>query len=227
MKDASPVRLLLVDDHEIVRTGLKFLLQNHRDLKIVGEAATGAAAVEAAALLEPDVVLLDLRLPDIPGEEVCRQIIGTGCEARVLILTSFFDQSTALEAIEAGASGFLLKHIDRTMLHQAIMDVSRGQRVFPPEVAQGLAQALQERGDRRRVDVRLAALSAQEKKVAALVAEGKLNKEIADLMGLSEKTIKNYLGRMFIKVGVGRRSQLAVLYTEYLSGKPAESSESK
>jgi len=218
MKDNPVVRVLLVDDHEMVRTGLRTLLAGYRDLKIVGEAATGAQAVELAASLEPDVVLLDLRLPDIPGEEVCRRIIATGCEARVLILTSFLDQSAALEGIEAGASGFLLKQIDRAMLHQAICEVARGGKVFPPEVAQSLALALQERSERQRVD----SLSLQERRIAALVAEGKLNKEIADLMGLSEKTVKNYLGRTFIKLGVGRRSQLAVLYRESRQGKPPE-----
>lgn len=222
MKETPSIRLLVVDDHEMVRTGLKSLLAGYRDLKIVGEAATGALAVELAAALEPDVVLLDLRLPDIPGEEVCRKIIATGCEARVLILTSFLEHSAALQGIEAGASGFLLKHIDRAMLHQAICEVARGGRVFPPEVAQSLAQAIQERNDRQRIEARIASLSAQERRIAALVAEGKLNKEIAELMGLSEKTVKNYLGRTFVKLGVGRRSQLAVFYMECVAGKPAE-----
>ncbi|MDX6767839.1 MAG: response regulator transcription factor [Candidatus Methylacidiphilales bacterium] len=222
MNPPTPIRILLVDDHEMVRTGLRALLEHFSDLLIVGEAGTGSLAVDLAASLEPDVVLLDLRLPDIPGAEVCRRIIATGCEARVLILTSFLDHATALEGIEAGASGFLLKHIDRAELRRAITDVAAGGRVFPPEVAQSLALALQERNDHRRIEARMAQLSAQERRIASLVAGGKLNKEIAEEMGLSEKTVKNYLGRIFIKLGAARRSQVAVLYMECQPGRSTE-----
>src|SRR4051812_37598295 len=113
----SRLSILLVDDHEVVRIGLRALLKQFRDLEVVGEAATGAAALEQAEKLEPDLVLLDFRLPDMPGDEVCRRIIATGGESKIVILTSFLEETAVLRALEAGAHGFLLKQVDREGLH--------------------------------------------------------------------------------------------------------------
>lgn len=211
MTAATPIRLLLVDDHEVVRAGLRAILRHYKDIQVVGEAENGQQALAQIESLQPDVVLLDLRLPDISGLEVCRQSAAQGCEPRILILTSFLEDRAALEALEAGAVGFLLKQIGREALHQAIHEVMRGQIVVPPEVAGSLAQAAHHRARREGATSRLDTLSPQESKIASLVAEGLLNKEIGDRLGLSEKTVRNYLGHIFAKTGVSRRAQLASL----------------
>jgi DNA-binding NarL/FixJ family response regulator len=215
MNPAPPIRLLLVDDHEMVRAGLRAILRHYQDLEIVGEAETGRQAVALIESLQPDVVLLDLRLPDISGLEVCRQAAALGCEPRILILTSFLEDQSALEALESGAAGFLLKQIGHQALHQAIQEVMAGKVVVPPEVAGSLAQAAHSRARRENAASRLDSLSPQEVKIAQLVAEGLLNKEIGDRLGLSEKTVRNYLGNIFVKTGVSRRAQLASLVTSW------------
>lgn len=226
MSRTPKLKILLVDDHEMVRIGLRSILGRFADLEIVGEAVDGASALKLAEATEPDLVLLDLRLPDLPGQEVCRRIIALGQEARVLILTSFVDEESALASVEAGAGGLILKQIDPPALHQAILDAAQGRMVMPREVAEGMAHALQARSARERVESRLRSLSPQEMRIAEWVAAGLLNKEIADQMGLSEKTVKNYLGNIFIKLAVGRRAQLASLITEHKasSGQPPKTS---
>jgi len=208
---APLLRLLLVDDHEMVRAGLKAILHGFPDIQIIGEAASGREALEMIEAIQPDVVLLDQRLPDITGVEVCLQVAALGCEPRILMLTSFLEEDAALAALEAGAAGFLLKQIGRDSLHQAVRDAHAGKMVVPAEVAATLAQGIQSRSKRQNTDARLASLSPQEAKIAELVAEGLLNKEIAARLGLSEKTVRNYLGNIFIKTGVNRRAHLASL----------------
>jgi DNA-binding NarL/FixJ family response regulator len=220
MNSPKRIRILLVDDHEMVRMGLKALLEQFRDLEFVGEAASGGEAVACAEAQAPDVVLMDLRLPDMSGNEACRRIVATGCEAKVLILTSFLEESAVLLALESGAMGFVLKQVDRDGLHQAIVDVHQGRTVLPPEVARSMASGLQHRSERDEVKRKLALISPQEWKIAAQVAKGLLNKEIGDSLGLSDKTVKNYLGNLFVKLGMNRRAQVASFFIKHMADVP-------
>lgn len=217
----KPISLLLVDDSELVRAGLKSLLgvrSERSQLSIVGEASTAAAAVAEAARLKPQVVLLDIRLPDGSGFEACRQILAKLPDTRVLILTSVIEDSLVYEAMSSGAHGYLLKEINSQALVQAIADVAGGKFVLDPAVTTRVLNLVRNGSPRGGSD-KLSQLSAQERRVLALVAEGKTNKEIAEQMDLSEKTVKNYLSNIFEKLQISRRSQAAVLYAENRHGK--------
>jgi two-component system response regulator DevR len=215
------VDILIVDDSELVRTGLKTLLETHSRttgiaLRVLGEASSAGTAVSEAIRLKPDVVLLDIRLPDASGLEACRQILSLDSEIKVLILTSVIDDSLVYEAMSAGAHGYLLKEIDVHGLCQAIIDVAAGKFILDPAVTSRVFNLVRSGGSsspHNDAD-RLALLSAQERRVLALVAEGKTNKEIGEQMTLSAKTVKNYLSNIFEKLKISRRSQAAVLYTE-------------
>ncbi len=214
---ASPtITLLLVDDSELVRTGLETLLSAGgapASFRIVGEAHSVATAVGECARLQPDVVLLDIRLPDGTGFEACRQILSRLPDTRLLILTSVLDDGAVYEAMSSGAHGYLLKEINAASLCQAIVDVAAGKFVLDPAVT-GRVLNIVRHGAPRSDSDKLSLLSAQESRVLALVAEGKTNKEIAADMQLSDKTVKNYLSNIFEKLRINRRSQAAVLYTE-------------
>jgi two-component system response regulator DevR len=222
-----PVNLLIVDDSELVRTGLKTLLESHsrssgQALRILGEAATAALAVSEAIRLKPAVVLLDIRLPDGSGLEACRQILALDAEIKILILTSVIDDGLVYEAMSAGAHGYLLKEIDATGLCQAIVDVAAGKFILDPAVTSRVFNLVRSGTNSPHAEAdRLSLLSAQERRVLALVAEGKTNKEIGEQMALSAKTVKNYLSNIFEKLKIGRRSQAAVLYSESRSQKQA------
>lgn len=207
------ITLLLVDDSELVRTGLKTLLGTHHDFQIVGEAGSVAAAITEARRLLPAVVLLDIRLPDGSGFEACRQILHAAPDTRILVLTSVIDDNLVYEAMSSGAHGYLLKEINSQALSQAIIDVSKGKFILDPAVTSRVLNLVRNGPPQSEHD-RLAQLSAQERRVLSLVAEGKTNKEIADQMGLSDKTVKNYLSNIFEKLQISRRSQAAVLYAE-------------
>ncbi|MBA4138048.1 MAG: DNA-binding response regulator [Opitutus sp.] len=213
---AKPITLLLVDDSELVRTGLKTLLGSRGDrapFSVVGEAATVAAGVTETARLKPDVVLLDIRLPDGSGFEACRQILAKIPDTRVLILTSVIDDNLVYEAMSSGAHGYLLKEINAQALWQAIIDVAAGKFILDPAVTTRVLNLVRNGAPQSEQD-KLGQLSAQERRVLALVADGKTNKEIAEQMGLSDKTVKNYLSNIFEKLQISRRSQAAVLYAE-------------
>jgi two-component system, NarL family, response regulator DevR len=208
------IRLVLVDDHEIVRVGLRALFSQTDNMEVVAEAGSVADAVKEVAQHRPDVVLMDLRLPDGTGVDACRDILSTHPETRVLFLTSHSDEDAVVSTILAGASGYLLKEIGSKALISAIEMVHGGQSILDPKVTKvvlhqmsilaGKADAPKEsRSDR---------LSPQEKRILALVVQGKTNKEIAKSLGLSDKTVKNYLSNAFQKLHVGRRSQAAALY---------------
>lgn len=208
---AEPVRLLIVDDHEVVRLGLRAALKKVGTIRVVGEAESMASAIQAAKRLKPDAILLDLCLPDGSGVQACREILAWRPETQVLFLTTFADEDAAVAAILAGAKGYVLKEIGSRMLIQTIHTVARGQCVLDPAVSRRVLQRLQGPG---RPDLKTpsAKLSPQEDRVLALVAAGKTNKEIADDLGLREKTVKNYLTNVFQKLHVSRRIQAAKIY---------------
>jgi two-component system, NarL family, response regulator DevR len=205
------VSLLLIDDSEMVRAGLRALLSNEPAIEIVGEAANVAKGVEAAVRLRPNVVLLDIRLPDGTGFDACRQILRQATDTRVLILTSIVDDSMVDEAIRSGAHGYLLKEIDGRGLVNAIRDVAAGKSILDPAVTSRVMQMVKAGHTSRDA---LALLSPQEKRVLALIAEGCTNKEVGVKLNLSEKTVKNYLSTVFEKLHVSRRAEAAVIYAQ-------------
>ena len=213
-----PVRLLIVDDHEVVRVGLRTLLSRVETFEVVGEASTAAQALEQTRTLQPDVVLLDVRLGDESGFNACREIQKLERDVKVLVLTSFADDQVVVEAISAGADGYLLKEVNRDALISAIQKVASGQSVLDAAVTGrvfGKVQSLMQRPGGNK----LALLSNQERKVLALVAEGKTNKEIAAVMGLSDKTVKNYFSNILDKLEMARRSQAAAYFVQQTANK--------
>jgi len=204
------VRLVLVDDSQVVRMGLRSLLSTEPRVDIIGEAGTVATAVETCARLRPEVVLLDIRLPDGTGFDACRQILAQLPDTRVLVLTSVADETLVDEAIRAGAHGYLLKEIDGRGLLQAVFDVAEGKSILDPAVTARVIQLV--KGGSSASRDALAILSPQERKVLALIAEGQTNKEVANGLGLAEKTVKNYLSNIFEKLHVSRRSQAAAMF---------------
>jgi len=211
--EASPIRLLLVDDHEVLRIGLRTLFSEAGGFQVVGEAGTLSSAVTDASRLKPDVVLMDVRLPDGSGVDACRAIRAARPETRVLFLTSVADDDVLLATILAGADGFLLKEVHSDQLIGAVKTVAGGQSILDPAVTQRVmarvktltAQATEDKDD---------PLSPQEQKVLALVAQGLTNKEIAVSLTLSEKTVGHYLENIFQKLQVTRRAQAAVYFTQ-------------
>lgn len=208
------VRVLIVDDHEVVRVGLRTLLSSVPSIEVVGEASSAASALGEVKRLLPDVVLLDVRLGDGSGFDVCREIQKLERDVRVLVLTSFADDQVIMDAISAGADGYVLKEINRDALISAIERVAAGQSVLDPAITGrvfGKIQSLAQNPSGNK----LALLSAQERRVLALVAEGRTNKEIASAMGLSDKTIKNYFSNILDKLQMSRRSQAAAYFVQH------------
>ena len=219
MTEAKTISVLVVDDSELVRTGLKTLLNAPTDsadpgLQVIGEAATLATAVSEAARLRPDVVLLDIRLPDGSGLAACSPILAHHPESRILVLTSVIDDNLVYDAMSNGAHGYLLKEIDAQGLRRAIVAVAAGKFILDPTLTTRVLHLVRDGGIPSSGQDRLAILSNQERRVLALVAQGMTNKEIAEQMGLSDKTVKNYLSSVFEKLKIKRRSQAAVLYLE-------------
>ncbi len=210
------IRLLLVDDHEVVRLGLRALFNRTGTIQVVGESATLAAAVTDALRLKPDVIVMDVRLPDGSGVEACREIRAECPDTRVLFLTSYPDDAVVLSTVFAGASGFLLKEIGGDALIHAVETVAKGQSIFDPAAVQRLLAQLQPpAGDKPHPGD---ALSLREERILSLVAEGKTNKQIAAEFGLSDKTIKNLLSTIFQKLQISRRSQAAALFVKRATG---------
>lgn len=206
----KPIRLLIVDDHEVVRLGLQALFTRHESIELLGEARTGAEAIDKVRQCHPDVVLLDLRLPDRNGIDVCREIREIAPDCRVLFLTSYVDHDAVLATIMAGAQGYLLKEVLGDGLIRAVEDVAAGKSVLDPAVTGQVIGLVQQQGSGDRTPG--AGLSAQERRIMELIVEGKTNKEIGAELGLSEKTVRNYLSSVFHKLGVSRRSQAAVTF---------------
>ena len=213
LPDEKPIRLLLVDDHEVVRLGLRTLFEEAGGFQVVDEAGTLSAAIAEAGRLTPDVVLMDVKLPDGSGVEACRAIRAAQPATRVLFLTSYADDDAVLATILAGADGFLLKDVSGDDLLRAVRKVAGGQSILDGAVTQRVlarVKTLSNSAAGKKED----ALSPQEQKVLALVAEGKTNKEIANALALSEKTVGNYLSNIFQKLQVTRRAQAAVYYSK-------------
>lgn len=207
------IRVAMVDDSEVVRMGLRSLLAGDPGLELVGEAGTVAGAAPACAKGRADVVLLDIRLPDGTGFDACRQILAAAPTTRVLILTSVADDALIAEAIRAGVHGYLLKEIDGQGLLHAIREVAAGKSIIDPAITARVIDLVRT-GGAGNEKAALAALSPQEKRVLALIAEGLTNKEVAVQLGLSDKTVKNYLSTVFEKLHVSRRAEAAVIYAQ-------------
>jgi two-component system response regulator DevR len=200
--------LLIVDDHEVVRQGLVALLARRPDFQVVAEAGTVAEAVQAASRFRPDLVVMDVRLPDGSGIEACRDIRAEMPETRVVILTSYPDEEAVLSAIVAGASGYLLKQVRARDLVAALQAVGRGESLLDPAVTGRVLERVRRIATADQPD-ELAHLTAQEQKILLLVAEGKTNKEIAAEVFLSDKTVKNYVSSILAKLNLERRAQAA------------------
>jgi len=204
-QESPPLKVLLVDDHHVVRAGLRTII-SRAGIEVVGEAGTAAASIEEAARLEPDVVLMDVRLPDGSGVTACREIRAANPRIRVLFLSAFKDDSALLATAFASAGGYLLKEIGADLLIQAIRAVASGLSVLGPGVVHTVMGHLRTTGTVSE-DPAGEPLSNQQRRVLTLVADGKTNKEIAAAMGLSPKTVKNYLSTVFEKLQVSRRSE--------------------
>jgi len=209
----APIRLLLVDDHEVVRVGLKTVLSQQPGIIVVGEAATMATAVQNALRLKPTVILMDVRLPDGSGVDACREILAARPDTRVIFLTSYADDDSVLAAVLAGAHGYVLKEIDTLALLRAIHTVAEGQSILDPTVTERALSWLRGLGNGPATPG-TEQLSAQEERVLALVAQGKTNKEVAVALGLSDKTVKNYLANVFQKLRITRRAQAAAFFVK-------------
>ncbi len=210
----APIRVLLVDDSELVRRGIKTVLtaQTDRAMHVVGEAGTVAGAVTTCLQLKPDVVLLDIRLPDGSGFDACRQILQRLPETRIVVLTSYSNDNFVYEAVTAGAQGYLMKEIDPAGLVQAVQDVAAGRSILDPDATTRVLRLLRGGGGDQGAD--LSILSSQERRVLALVAEGLTNKQVGEQLTLSENTVKNYLVNVFEKLQVKRRAQAAAIYVQ-------------
>ena len=211
------IQLLIVDDHEIVRMGLRMLFKRSKDVSVVGEAASGAEAVAAFGRLKPDVVLMDLRLPDQSGVEACRAIRELDKSARVLFLTSYKDDEAIFLAVLAGADGYLLKEIDGDSLLSAVRTVADGESILDPFAIHALMVRLRTMSEQQST-CHPSNLSQQENRVLAMISEGKTNREIAAVLGISDRTVKNYVSRVLQKLNVQRRTQAAVGFLRRSSG---------
>jgi len=205
-------RVLLCDDHEVVREGLRTLLSRHADMAVVGEAGSMKEVIEAAAKAKPDVIIMDVRLPDGSGVEACREIREARPETRVIMLTSYADDEALFASIVAGASGYLLKQTRGQAVVDAIQAVAQGRSLLDPDVTGKVLERV--RRGRDPEDPALASLTEQERKVLEQLAEGKTNREIGEVLFLSEKTVKNYVSRILDKLGLSRRAQAAAYMAE-------------
>jgi two-component system, NarL family, response regulator DevR len=203
----NAVRVFLLDDHEIVRRGVKELLETEGDLEVVGEAGTAAEALARIPPTRPDVAVLDVRLPDGDGVQVCREIRSAHPEIQCLMLTSFADDEALFQAIMAGASGYVLKQIKGADVVEAVRSVAAGRSLLDPSVTARVLERLRKGSEE---DELLARLSPQERNILRLIADGLTNRQIAEQVHLAEKTVKNYVSNLLAKLGMERRTQAAV-----------------
>jgi DNA-binding NarL/FixJ family response regulator len=203
---SAVTRVFLLDDHEIVRRGLRELLEQEDDFEVVGEAGTAEEALHRVPPTHPDVALLDVRLPDGDGVEVCREIRSAHPEIRCLMLTSFADDEALFSAIMAGASGYLLKQVKGNDLVDAIRRVGNGESLLDPSMTARVLERIRAGAEPQD---ELAGLTEQERRVLDLIAEGLTNRQIGERMFLAEKTVKNYVSNLLAKLGMSRRSEAA------------------
>ena len=207
MEQSGRIRVFLVDDHEVVRRGVHELLSLEDDLEIVGEAGTAAEALVRIPATRPDVAVLDVRLPDGSGVEVCREVRSQQPDVKCLMLTSFSDDEALFDAIMAGASGYVLKAIRGTDLVSAVRDVAAGKSLLDPVATGRVLARLRDGGGKE--DERLSGLTRQERNILDLIGEGMTNRQIGNELHLAEKTVKNYVSSMLAKLGMERRTQAA------------------
>lgn len=207
--------MLLVDDHEVVRRGLAAMLSVHEDIEVVGEAASADEAVKRVGLDQPDVVVMDVRMPDKSGIEACREILANFPDVRVLMLTSYADEEALMASIMAGASGYVLKRVKGADLIEDIRRVARGESLLDPDMVERLFERLRH-GTRE--DPKLAQLTEQERKILDLIADGLTNRQIAEKMFLAEKTVKNYVSTILAKMGMSNRSEAAAYVARLEAG---------
>ena len=209
--ESARIRLLLVDDHEVLRLGLREVFHRTQSIEVVGECETSAQAVAEVQNLKPDIVLMDLRLPDGSGVEACRDIRMAFPDTRVVFLTSFGDEEAVLSTMLAGASGYLMKQIGSQSLVDAVERVARGQSILDPHVTGAFLNKIGALSAAS-TDGAIQPLSPQEQKILPLIAEGKTNKEIATVLELSDTTVKSYLQNIFHKLRISRRAQAAAWF---------------
>jgi DNA-binding NarL/FixJ family response regulator len=198
--------VFLVDDHEVVRRGVRDLLEAEDDLEVVGEAGTGAEAIARVGSTQPDVAVVDLRLPDMDGIEVCRELRSRHPDLSCLILTSFADDEALIDAVMAGAAGYVLKQIKGNEIVESVRRVAAGQSLLDPKTTQRVLERLR-RGSEE--EQQLSQLTPQERRIFDLIGEGRSNRQIADEMFLAEKTVKNYVSNLLMKMGMARRTEVA------------------
>jgi len=207
----SPIRVFLLDDHEIVRRGVQDLLEAEADIEVVGDASTAQQALRRVPALKPDVAVLDVRLPDGDGVSVCRELRSQMPELRCLMLTSFADDDAIFDAILAGASGYVLKQIRGNDLVSAVRTVAAGGSLLDPATTASVLERMRQKAEQRDP---LGHLTDREKEILILIGEGLTNKQIGERLFLAEKTVKNYVSGLLAKLGMERRTQVAVLATE-------------
>jgi DNA-binding NarL/FixJ family response regulator len=207
-------RIILVDDHEVVRLGLKSLLERHPQFDVVGEASSAREALEQTTALKPDVVVMDIRLPGTSGIEACEQIVAQFPNTRVIMLTSYAEDEMLFSAIRAGASGYILKQIGSEDLIKALESVGRGEALLDPAVTQRVFQEVR-RAVKEEEASAFSHLSQQEKHVLLLVSEGKTNREIAKSLFLGEGTVRNYVSSILSKLSVNNRAEAAAYAVEH------------
>ena len=213
MGDDRAIRVFLLDDHEIVRDGVRALLEGADGMEVVGEAGTAAEALARIPPTRPDVAILDVQLPDGSGVEVCRELRSAHPEVRCLMLTSFAHDEALFEAIVAGAAGYLLKQVRGTDIIDAVRSVAAGESLLDPALTKRVLDRMREPPEE---DERFSRLTGQERKILALIAEGLTNRQIGERMFLAEKTVKNYVSNVLAKLGMQRRTQAAVFGAEVL-----------
>ena len=213
----EPIRVYLLDDHDVVREGLTFLLEQQEDIVVVGQSATAAEATARIPALRPDVAVLDARLPDGSGIEVCRAVRAVDPTIKALILTSYDDDEALFAAIMAGASGYVLKEIRSSDLVTAVRHVAAGRSLIDPAMTAAVLERIRHGPE---TPDELAALTDQERILLGHIAEGLTNRQIAEQMFLAEKTVKNYVSSILAKLGLERRTQAAVLASKLLRDAP-------
>jgi DNA-binding NarL/FixJ family response regulator len=213
MAGASAIRVLIVDDHAVVREGLRTFLELQEGIDVVGEAGDGVQALEQAAALSPDVILMDLVMPRLDGVAAMRKLRRRAPRSRVIVLTSFLDDDRLMPALQAGAAGYLLKDVEPAELARAVRTAGAEQAMIDPTVAARLLRTLSEPGPaiRRGDQTGEAALTPREREVLQLISAGRSNKRIALELGIAEKTVKTHVGHLMAKLGVSDRTQAALL----------------